>query len=187
MRKEIRHLRRAISTQERSLAAEAAAKLFSQHPLFQRSHSIATYLGKPDEFDSVPIIEEIWREQKKCYLPVVLGPEEKVLDFMLFREGDSLRMNRYKILEPENTEKTTAENLDLVLMPLVAFDLKRNRLGMGGGYYDHTFEFILKKNPQKKPLLIGLAYANQQVDYLPHDPWDVPLDGVLTEEKFIIF
>jgi 5-formyltetrahydrofolate cyclo-ligase len=180
-------LRRAISTEQRSVAAEAAAKLFSQHPLFQRSQFIATYLGKSDEFDAVPIIEEIWRAQKKCYLPVVQAPEEKILNFMLFREGDSLRMNRYKILEPENTEKIAAEDLDLVLMPLVAFDLKQNRLGMGGGYYDHTFEFILEKKPQKKPLLIGLAYANQQVDHLPYDPWDVPLDGVLTEEKFIIF
>ncbi|HID00312.1 MAG TPA: 5-formyltetrahydrofolate cyclo-ligase [Piscirickettsiaceae bacterium] len=67
----------------------------------------------------------------------------------------------------------------LVITPLVAFDANGSRLGMGGGFYDRTF--ACKRNGRHKPLLIGWAHACQEVAHLPRQPWDVPLDGVITE------
>ena len=73
------------------------------------------------------------------------------------------------------------EAIDLVLVPLVAFDPQRNRIGMGGGFYDRSFAF--RKNPdQPRPVLIGVAHELQKVDLLEPEPWDVQLDMVVTDQ-----
>ncbi|OAI49147.1 hypothetical protein AYO45_03320 [Gammaproteobacteria bacterium SCGC AG-212-F23] len=149
-----------------------------QHLIFQKSQSIACYLPREEEFNSMPMIQAIWRSGKKCYLPVLLP--DRSLVFASYKINDALVPNRYNILEPENTERIPAQQLDLVLMPLVAFDENGGRLGMGGGYYDRTFAFT-KKAVSTKPFLMGVAYALQQVDMLPQDEWDVVLDGIITE------
>lgn len=106
---------------------------------------------------------------------------------MNYNEGDLLHPNKYAILEPQhNLKKIPPENLDLVMVPLIAFDLKGNRLGTGGGYYDRTFAF-LREQENKKPRMIGLAYAVQQAEQIPSDPWDVLLDGIVTEQEVILF
>jgi 5-formyltetrahydrofolate cyclo-ligase len=77
--------------------------------------------------------------------------------------------------------------LDLVLTPLVGFDHKGNRLGMGGGYYDRSFAFLLRRQNWKKPRLVGLAYDFQQLDKLPAKNWDVPLTAVATDTHWHSF
>lgn len=182
LRQQFRAQRRAINAAQRDDFAQAAAELFAQHPLFQTSQKIACYLARDDEFDCAPIIKKIWQAGKECYLPALSAAQEHFLDFMPYREHDELQANRYQILEPANAPRIAGESLDLVLVPLVSFDLLGNRLGMGGGYYDRTFEFLLKKLTGM-PVLIGLGYETQRVDELPWDAWDVPLEGVLTESR----
>lgn len=186
LRKELLTQRRALTLEQQQSAAQSAATIFTAHPLFKKSHHIATYVSRDAEFGSMPIIQEIWRAQKNCYLPALSTTQEKFLNFIKFESNDVLQPNRYKILEPSHSTIIPAEQLDLVLIPLVGFDLQGHRLGMGGGYYDRTFEF-LTSNPAKKPLLIGLAYEAQCVDALPSDKWDVPLNGVLTEKGILLF
>jgi 5-formyltetrahydrofolate cyclo-ligase len=77
--------------------------------------------------------------------------------------------------------------LDLILTPLVAFDDQGNRLGMGGGFYDRTLAYLGRRKHWKKPRLIGTAHAFQQVARLPHESWDVPLHGVVTEKALLSF
>lgn len=175
-------MRRAIPLEARHEKAQAAAALFSSHSLFQQSQHIACYLGQPEEFDCLPLIQLIWQMQKICYLPV-LSNEERQLIFSRYQPNDALHPNRYRILEPTPYESIAVNELDLVIVPLVAFDLSGNRLGMGGGYYDYTFAF----SRGGKPYLLGLAYAEQHALELPCDRWDVKLQGVLTEEKCLIF
>lgn len=67
----------------------------------------------------------------------------------------------------------------------MGFDRDGNRLGMGGGYYDTTFEFLAGRSRWHKPRLLGLAYGFQEVDALPHEPWDVPLTAIVTEAGLI--
>jgi 5-formyltetrahydrofolate cyclo-ligase len=74
--------------------------------------------------------------------------------------------------------------LDVILMPLVAFDGQGNRLGMGAGYYDRTLAFLRHRRHWRKPRIIGLAYEFQRMPALPAEPWDVPLDGIITEAGF---
>jgi len=181
--------RAAVTSDYRDQAARQAAHILLKNSLFENSDNIACYFARHHEFDCTPIINAVWETHKKCYLPVVsdlsLGQGE-FLNFVAYKPEDKLQQNRYRILEPEHAEIFPAEQLDVVLLPLVAFDLQGNRLGMGKGYYDRTFAFM-RNTTGKKPCLIGLAYELQQVDNLPHDVWDIPLSGVLTEKRFIQF
>ncbi len=112
--------------------------------------------------------------------------DDNLLHFVAYQENDALRANRFGISEPaERRRLFQAENLDLVLMPMSGFDRLGNRLGSGGGYYDRTFSFV-KKNPGI-PLLIGVGFVLQEVDSVPHDAWDIMLDGVLTEKELLLF
>lgn len=99
-----------------------------------------------------------------------------------------MTVNQYGIKEPcLRTNKTIlSKQLNLVLLPLVAFDAQGNRMGMGGGYYDRTFAF---KNQHQnkigtKPKLLGLAHECQQVEQLPIESWDIPLQGILTDQHY---
>lgn len=126
-------------------------------------------------------MEAIWQAKKQCYLPVLTS--ENTLQFIHYEKGDALQENRYSIPEPVNRQhEIPAEQLDIVMAPLVAFDLHGYRLGAGGGYYDKTFSF---KHEKKNPEIIGWSYALQQAESLPHDEWDVDMDGVVTEKEFI--
>lgn len=133
-----------------------------------------------NEFNTQPIIQAIWQADKKCYLPVLTN--DKSLVFVQYMQNTVLTPNQFNIPEPaDKTKQIPATELDLVLLPLVAFDLLGNRLGAGGGYYDRTF------HANTKSKLIGLAYAAQQADALVDDSWDVKLDGVLTEKSMSYF
>ena len=80
-----------------------------------------------------------------------------------------------------------ARRLDVMLLPLVGFDSEGRRLGMGGGYYDATLAYLRSRRRWRKPLLVGVAYACQQLKEVPAEPWDVRLDMILTEKGLIRF
>lgn len=195
LRKHYRDLRGRVLATARHEASIAAADILKQHPLFKACKHIAVYLSLKDEFDSAAVIESVWKAKKTCYIPVLAErkdnsrKDQNYLRFAKYEYGDPLHMNRYSILEPARlTHEMKPEGLDLVIMPLLAFDRRGRRLGTGGGYYDRTFEFqhgILNDDPNKKPKLIGLGYAAQEAEELPADPWDLALDAVLTEKEFI--
>jgi 5-formyltetrahydrofolate cyclo-ligase len=161
--------------------------LLAKQACFQQSQHIACYWPFDSELDTAPIIELIKQANKTCYLPVIKNTEDKALDFVSYVQGDELCENQYAIMEPlKKRHQVAPETLDLVLMPLVAFDAEGHRLGTGGGFYDTTFEFM-HEQINKKPLLVGVGYAMQQAAALPADPWDVTLVGVVTEKTFMKF
>jgi len=162
-------------------AAQQFAKEFAQTSLFRDSQRIAFYLPFEGELDPSILLKEACQKNKQCFLPVLLPDPAldslRQMAFFSYCPGSVLHMNRYGILEPDpkHSEKCLPQDLDLVLLPLVAFDAQYNRLGMGAGYYDKTFAFL---RPERKPYLLGLAYGFQHCSELPVDPWDVVLDGV---------
>jgi 5-formyltetrahydrofolate cyclo-ligase len=151
---------------------------------FPQSQHIACYIPYQDEFDATPLIEAVWAAKKACYVPVVQA--EKWLRFVRYDDGAALRKNQYGILEPTRQEQVIPpDELDVVVLPLLAFDRYGHRLGTGGGYYDRTFAFLRgEENP--KPSLVGLAYAAQETTEIEADPWDVPLNAIVTEKNVII-
>lgn len=188
VRKNIRHLRRQLRPDQQHKAATQLCKTLCSSPIFLRSQHIAFYLPNDGEIDSTLLMERAWKLKKTCYLPV-LAPLDKKLLFVSYNKGDELRFNQYGIPEPLlQPDKTRAAwTLDLVITPLVAFDLQGHRLGMGGGYYDRTFAFIQKANKPKTPKFVGVAHAFQQCPALPRQIWDVSLDAVFTDNAQFIW
>ncbi len=188
MRKRLRSERLTLAIATREAAALAAAALFVAHPLFRDHQLFASYIAHGGEFDVAPVVREIWQARKKCYLPVLSVETPGVLQFVAYEQDTELETNRYHILEPEFNlaNEVAAAELQVVLVPLTAFNREGFRLGSGGGFYDKTFAFLREKK-LSKPLLIGVGFALQEVTELPHDEWDVKLDGVLTERELVVF
>jgi 5-formyltetrahydrofolate cyclo-ligase len=107
------------------------------------------------------------------------------LRFAPWRFGDSLVANRYGIPEPDYSPDAQLAPSDLaaVLVPLVAFHPSGTRLGTGGGYYDRSFAFLRDLPRPARPLMIGVGHDFQQDDALEPEPWDVPLDFIVTDAR----
>ncbi|WP_081926668.1 MULTISPECIES: 5-formyltetrahydrofolate cyclo-ligase [unclassified Alteromonas] len=123
-------------------------------------------------------------------LPVLHPVCKGHLLFLEYGPHTTLVKNKYNIDEPElachNVVPTST--IDVILMPLVGFDSKGNRLGMGGGYYDRTLVFTqITRFTQKKPILIGIAHDEQEVETLPFEPWDIPVDIIVTPKRILSF
>ena len=189
IRQQMRVQRRGLSeTQRRDKAWQLSAALV-RSALFKNSRHIAFYLSNDGEIDPSWLILAAWQHGKHCYLPVLgLRPGNR-LWFIPYRPDTRLVNNRFGIPEPVHARRQRLlkpQSLDLILMPLVAFDQQGNRLGMGGGYYDRTLSFLRHRQSWRKPRLIGLAYEFQHLDRLPQQSWDVPLDGIATETRLYL-
>ena len=160
------------------------------------SQHIACFLDSDGEIQTDELIKQLQAIGKSIYLPILNPDKTNTLLFARYQTGDTLIPNRFGILEPDLSTQPSinTRDLDLVLMPLVVFDHHGNRLGMGGGYYDRTFSYLLDQNiddqgideqniddKNSRPRLAGLAYSFQQVDQLKPEAWDVPLEKIFTE------
>jgi 5-formyltetrahydrofolate cyclo-ligase len=180
-------LRRLIKARRRALPAawtrthsRLVARRLWRLPVLARARRIACYLPVNGEVDCRFIIAAAWRRGRQVMLPVMRG---RRLRFAPWRPGAPTRKNRFGIGEPAGPRRDEVDGrrLDVVVVPLVAFDTDGNRLGMGGGYYDRSFAFRLHRRRWRKPLLIGVAWQFQQAGTLAARAWDVPLDAVITE------
>jgi len=111
--------------------------------------------------------------------------ESNLLSFAPWAPGAPLRHNRYGIPEPERGEMLAPDELDVVLLPLLGFDRSGNRLGMGAGYYDRSFEFLREATRPSRPVLVCIGYHFQEVPPMTAEPWDVRLDFVATDRELI--
>jgi len=188
-RQQLRARRRALNDSERLQRSETLCRRLSRQPLFRASRKIAAYLPADSEIETQPLIELAWRMKKQVYLPVLAPFLDKRLWFARFKPDTRLVSNRYGIAEPEliHRQRIAAHALDIVLAPLVGFDRNGNRLGMGGGFYDRSFGYLLNRKHWCKPRLIGLAYDFQLIPQLPVQPWDVPLTAVATDSDWYRF
>lgn len=161
------------------------ARRLAASPLFRAARRIAVYWPNDGEIDVAPLLRRAWACGKTCYLPVLRG---KRLGFAAYRRGDDLNLNRFGIPEPALPARKLvgAPALDLVLVPLLAFDAQGNRLGMGAGFYDRTLAARARRAHWRRPRLIGVAYEFQKVAKLLPAPWDVPLDSVVTPAQWHI-
>ncbi len=177
----MRAQRRALSAEQRIAAATRLEYFLYKLPKFSQSRRIAFYLACQGEMDLGPIVRRAWLSSKSCFLPVIQTNNQ--LAFFRYQDSSVLKKNRFNIDEPNPyfEQRSAVTSLDLVLMPLVAFDRNGHRLGMGGGYYDRTFAFLRHRKHWRRPVLVGVAYAFQEVDVLQPQVWDVPMDFVVTD------
>lgn len=185
LRKQLRDRCRAIPSIERMMASQQVADHLQTLTWFRGSQHIACYLDDGIELATQASIDLIWQHHKTCYLPIVKDAEP-ILQFAAYQAHTVLQKNQFNLQQPvldKSASLLSAEDLDLVLLPLVAFDCQANRLGRGAGYYDKTLAFLRElKTAQRQPKLIGLAYACQEVATLLPASWDVRMDAIITEQ-----
>lgn len=181
IRKKIRHMRQSLSDEQQQRAAEQVAEHALNFVPIQQAQNIALFLSVDGELNTRPLIAKLWQQKKQVYLPVLHPFCHGQLLFVRYDANTQLQTNRLRIPEPPLTPGTLLplSELEVVLMPLVAFDHHGNRLGMGGGFYDRT----LQNWRQQHFVPIGLAHDCQQVDDLPVAEWDVPLSAMITPSK----
>ncbi len=186
LRRRIRAQRRSLSHRQQKGNALAAGKLLANSQLFRNSRNVAIYIENDGEIGASHLLATIRRQKKRCYLPALRPMLPNRLWFAEFRIGDRLSINRYGIPEPDVRKRKpiSPQGLDLIIVPLVAFDRHCNRLGMGGGFYDRTLSYLAVRNKWHKPRLIGFAHDLQRVHSIQTNPWDISLDGVVTESNF---
>ena len=185
---ELRRLKRAqrqaLSENDQQQHSQALCDNLIKHKSYRYSQHVACYLANDGEIDPYVLIEHAWFANKNVYLPV-LSPIKNSLYFAPYDEYSEFRLNRFNIAEPicHPSDWIKASQLDLLLLPLVAFDTNGNRVGMGGGFYDRTLAYLQHRCHWRKPTLMGLAHENQKTDHLKSQSWDIPLDYVITEKQ----
>jgi 5-formyltetrahydrofolate cyclo-ligase len=185
LRAEMSARRAALGAAERIAAAEGVARSLERLPEFMVDANVAGYWAVRGELPLNLAVASLHSRGQHYLLPVLDGDSPRGLQFARYRTGDALKANRFGIPEPRNAVAVDARQLDLVLLPLLAFDARGNRLGTGGGFYDTTFSFLRDRPAPARPLLVGIGYAFQQVESLTAEDWDVALDYVATERELI--
>lgn len=162
--------------------AEAAAARALDMLANIKAEAIALYYPFGSELATLPLAEKLWAAGKTILLPVVHTKNAPMM-FREWQKDQKLIKGLCGTFEPP--VNATIHVPDLIFTPLLAFDKQGHRLGMGGGYYDRTFEAVSKSNPDTK--FIGYGFSAQQVDYVPHEAFDVRLHGVVTEVGYLGF
>ncbi len=130
--------------------------------------------------NTLAAIKQAWGNGQKVYLPVLDPIRKGFLWFVEYKANSRMRNNRFGIPEPDPrfNKRIKPRFLHAIGLPLVAFDATGNRLGMGGGFYDRSFEFC--RQAGTKPKLFGLAHCCQQVENLPVESWDIQLKEIIS-------
>lgn len=175
---EIRHKIKAMKSMlletEKNEAAEKAFARLEETAAFILAEKILMYHSLPDELSTRAFLKK-WCMLKKFYLPRVNGVDLDILPY----DETRLELGSFHIEEPTGSETVDADEIELVVVPAVAYDRKGNRLGRGKGFYDR----LLKSSRATK---IGIAYDFQIVEEIPVEDHDVPVDLVITPGECLV-
>ncbi len=185
----MRAARRALTSAQQQAAAHGLLAQALKHRLYLASRRIAFYLPNDGEIDPTPVLQDALKRGKSCYLPVLYRGGENRLLFGRTHSLDGLSPNRFGIPEPDIARYgwAFANQLDLILAPLVAFDASGNRIGMGGGFYDSSLKHLRHNHHWQRPYVIGLAHEFQNVLSIGRNAWDIPLQGAITDKQIYHF
>ncbi len=171
--------RREKAVARQSAASNKAAEIFMDALAFERDAVIAGYWPHQTELDCRPLLEQRCGAGALCALPV-LDLTAKLLSFRRWRPGDPLAAGPYGIQEPGSD--AAAIQPDVVIVPLLAFDRNGYRLGYGAGFYDRTLTYLRQI---RSVIAVGYAFAVQEIESVPYDHYDQPLDWIVTEAEGI--
>ena len=164
-------LRMAISPAERRAAGERIATSIADI-IARRAGVLGVYWPFRAEFDPRPLIDKITAGGRGVALPVVID-KKGPLEYRAWAPGEPLIAGVWDIPIPEKREVVVPA---MVLAPLVGFDPACYRLGYGGGYFDRTLASL-----SPRPLAIGVGFAEQQIVTIYPQPFDIPMDMIVTE------
>ena len=184
IRQEKLRLRRSLSPVELQTLSDAIADRLLALPEYKAAGTIECYVAMPDEVQTVRIIGEALRVGKRVIVPVVDRAQRMLTFSELKHPAIELRAGHFGILEPasEYVRPLPLESAQLVIVPVVAWDERGNRIGHGAGYYDRALAPL-----PKHCVSFGLAAEAQRAAAIPAEAYDVRLDAVVTERRVVRF
>ena len=179
LRDALRMRRQNISPEQHAVrSAEITRHLID---ILRPFEDILVYTSKPPEVDTCPLIAALLEEDKDVIVPII-QPADCSLRFSYVRTMDVLVPGTFHVPEPLGNEiPADPTEIEVALIPLLGFDAHGNRIGYGAGYYDR----FLAKNTHFPT--IGVAFALQECEDIPHEPTDQSLDAVVTESGATVF
>lgn len=186
LKHEIRKLylqkRKALHVQE-AIAFNKKIKFLFDSFLSSKIVTVHIYLPIPakEEIDTLPIIHGLWDENKKVVAPVMDAQNNTMSSWLLTKETEIVA-NDWEVPEPRKSIEISDNEIDMIVVPLLAFDKNGFRVGYGKGYYDNFFASI-----NQEVLKIGLSFFPPLDHISDLDSWDIPLDYCITPDGIIKF
>jgi 5-formyltetrahydrofolate cyclo-ligase len=188
-RRRLRQCRASLSDDERRRADRSISRRVLAAGFVRPRQRTALYLASlAGEVNLEYAIRRGWQLGAQLFAPRILSLRRRTMEFVALEPFAALERSAYGLLEPSSHTRVRniGAGIDVVLVPMLGFDRAGHRLGMGGGFYDRMLRRRL--DPQRswrRPRLVGIAYACQELDHIEHAPWDVGLDFIVTEKELI--
>lgn len=174
LRRKIKNLRTIINEAQKEAAAAEVFDKLEQTAAFMLADRILMYHSLPDELTTHRFLKK-WSGRKHFFLPRVNGVNLEILPY----DESRLELGSFFIEEPTGNDVVDPEDIEMIIVPAVAFDRNCSRLGRGKGFYDR----LLAATRATK---IGIGYDFQLVDELPTEPHDIRMDMVITQSAIIV-
>jgi 5-formyltetrahydrofolate cyclo-ligase len=187
-RQRLRQFRLALPSATRSAAERAILRGLRELRVFRPGARVGIYLAIRGEVSLAAGLPAARGSGARLYAPKITSRRRRTMVFVPFDPRAGTISNAFGIAEPfaRTAERQPVASLDTVIVPLVGFDRRGVRLGMGAGYYDRALR--RRRDPSRqwsRPRLIGVAFASQELALIDPAPWDVPLDFVVTEREIV--
>lgn len=174
IRRKINAMRRMLSEAERMSAAEEVFQRLEKTAAFLMAENVLMYHSLPDELSTHAFLKK-WGGKKHFYLPRVNGVNLDILPY----DESRLELGSFHIEEPTGADTVDPSEIEVIVVPAVAYDRRGNRLGRGKGFYDRLLA-------EAKATKIGVGYEFQLMDELPAEEHDVPMDIIITQNTTIV-
>ena len=182
LRQKFLNIRRSLSSREVEENSDKVREILFNLPLFKEVEMILFYISLAKEVQTYRMIEDVLRGGKRVAVPVVDSTKEKIIPFEIKNSCCRLVSGFLGISEPQESERypISLQEIEMVVVPGVAFDLKGGRLGFGKGFYDH---FLNKLSSQAKS--VALAFECQIIEKIPCEEHDIAVNYIITEKRSI--
>lgn len=172
IRDRLKKIKLNISLEEREQSSFEVMKRVETLSQFKDSEKVLLYNALPDELPTQCMLDS-WSITKELYLPVVVGDELVIRRY----NPASMKIGAFGIGEPDGDE-IALDEIDMIIVPGVAFDYEHNRLGRGKGYYDRLLV-------NSKAFIVGVGYSLQLLDSIPAEKHDVKMNCIITENTIL--
>lgn len=183
IRKSMLLMRNSMKNEEVTLKSEKIIETLLKLPIIKTSNNIMIYMSFNNEVDTFRLLKELKKQKKKVIAPLCNMNNKTITPYEVNDLDKDFVKSKYGFLEPnkEKLNKVNISDIEVIIVPGVAFDVKGNRIGFGAGFYDRFLN-----NKKNDTVTISLAYDYQIVDLIPNDKFDIPIDFIITEKRIIV-
>lgn len=183
LRSDVRKARGDLSPADYVRMSHDLSMRLSQHPAVRKAGSVFAYIAFDKEPDTRGLLQTLADQGKTVIAPSANRGTDILRCFHLIGRNDPLLKcdKRGRDIRPDVCDLIEINRIDLFLVPGIAWDRHGYRVGFGGGYFDRL---LTQANP--RAVILGIAFELQMFDSIPHGPWDVPVDEIVTEKRIVI-